>query len=275
MNAIVLDLETIPDLANWQPREEEAPLDPTQCSECHIPLTEEEKDVRKCTAMKRGKCRFPKPAKEGKDEFPPPHAHQIVVLGALVLKDGLPTNLFAWPTLNQEAQLLEAFAGAMGAFDSPPAVVTWNGGAFDLQVIQMRSLIHGVSQAWFTGDYRNRYTESHNVDLANILGGRRGDPAYMKLDTASRLIGLPGKQGMDGSMIRALVEAGQLGTATTYCLKDVVQTAFLYLRYRLVRGICTKAEYQIAAAKLAELATAQPGFEDFPMDRALMNGTPF
>ena len=41
---------------------------------------------------------------------------------------------------------------------------------------------------------------------------------------------------MDGSQIEALFNAGQMETIRNYCLCDVAQTAFLFLRYELLRG---------------------------------------
>ena len=70
------------------------------------------------------------------------------------------------------------------------------------------------------------------------------------LDGAARIIGLPGKDGVDGSQVEGLFHAGQLEALRRYCLSDVAQTAFLFLRYRLVSGDLDRDGYRHAAAGL-------------------------
>jgi predicted PolB exonuclease-like 3'-5' exonuclease len=76
------------------------------------------------------------------------------------------------------------------------------------------------------------------------------------LDGAARTIGLPGKDGTDGSQVEGLFNAGQIDALRRYCLADVTQTAFLFLRYRLVSGDLDRDGYRHAAsAMLASLET--------------------
>ena len=70
------------------------------------------------------------------------------------------------------------------------------------------------------------------------------------LDGAARIIGLPGKDGVDGSQVEGLFHAGQLEALRRYCLSDVAQTAFLFLRYRLVSGDLDRDGYRHAASGL-------------------------
>lgn len=264
MNAIILDLETVPDPAVWAPKAQEAPLPPGKCSKCGLDLTEEENQQRKCTKMQKGKCRFPTEAemKPAKDEFPPPYAHKIVCAGAMLIENFVPkwlTVLGAQPDdRQQEDGLLRAWAGLMAA--QPEArIVTWNGKGFDYLVIEARAMRHGVPQPWYTG--RN---DKSVLDLQHEWPSKFGD--YIKMHDAAKLIGLPGKNGIDGSMINALVSAGQLETAKAYCATDVVQTGYLYLRHCLVRGYIDGATYRSSCAAMAELWKDQRGFEDFVLD---------
>ena len=70
------------------------------------------------------------------------------------------------------------------------------------------------------------------------------------LDGAARVIGLPGKDGVDGSQVEGLFHAGQIEALRRYCLSDVAQTAFLFLRYRLVAGDLDRDGYRRAASGL-------------------------
>jgi predicted PolB exonuclease-like 3'-5' exonuclease len=83
-----------------------------------------------------------------------------------------------------------------------------------------------------------------------------GAARMTSLDGAARTIGLPGKDGVDGSQVEGLYHAGQIEALRRYCLSDVAQTAFLFLRYRLVSGDLDRDGYRHAAsAMLASLET--------------------
>jgi len=72
------------------------------------------------------------------------------------------------------------------------------------------------------------------------------------LDALARLIGLPGKVGVDGSQIEGMYRAGMLERIQSYCLSDVVQTALLFLRFRLLQGVLDRARYRSAVTALTE-----------------------
>ena len=83
-------------------------------------------------------------------------------------------------------------------------------------------------------DYRYRYSEAGHLDLADMLTDYGASRSTGGLDAMARLIGLPGKVGVDGSQVEGLYNAGQLELIKNYCLSDVAQTAFLFLRFRLL-----------------------------------------
>jgi predicted PolB exonuclease-like 3'-5' exonuclease len=80
------------------------------------------------------------------------------------------------------------------------------------------------------------------------------------LDGAARIIGLPGKDGVDGSQVEGLFHAGQIEALRRYCLSDVAQTAFLFLRYKLVAGDLDRDGYRHAAAGLLAACEADGRF---------------
>lgn len=247
----ILDLETVPDRKLWTPPEPEAALTPAQlnaCEKCGTFIDDAEVDAtgftkRKCAAMKRGDCRRPKPPAEGngKTPFPPKWAHQICVIG-FQLFDGDTGMPYGGPATavsvvpQEERQVLEAFSGFM--VEHNPSLVTWNGRGFDIPVVQLRSLRHGIPQPWYSSARAGRYSETQDLDLADVLshyqyGNTKGE---FSLDSMARLVGLPGKNGFDGTMVDDTVKAGGIGQVEAYCKQDVVQTAILWLRYKLLRG---------------------------------------
>jgi predicted PolB exonuclease-like 3'-5' exonuclease len=119
-------------------------------------------------------------------------------------------------------------------------------------VIALRSLRHGVPMSWYyEGRLRYRYSEDGHLDLCDMLSDH-GAARSMSLDAVARLIGLPGKCGVDGSQVEGLFNAGQLDAIKGYCLTDVAQTALLFLRFRLLQGVFDPERYRVLAAELVD-----------------------
>lgn len=183
--------------------------------------------------------------------FPPLFACRPVMLGALWLDEALActgVGTIGGDGRDEPAMIAE-FAALMN--QRRPRLVSWNGRSFDLPVLALRALRHGVPFPWYYGErqYRHRYSEDGHLDLCNIFADH-GAARMTSLDGAARLIGLPGKDGMDGSQVEPLWAAGQLDAIRDYCLTDVAQTAFLFLRYRLLAGLVDRDGYRAAAAGL-------------------------
>jgi 3'-5' exonuclease len=110
-------------------------------------------------------------------------------------------------------------------------LVSFHGKGFDLPVLELRSLKHGVATpAWFSP--ARRAGDGH-LDVKELLAGAA--PAA-PLDLYAKLVGLPGKEDVAGADVQALYAAGALDRIAAYCMTDVVQTFLLFLRHRLVDG---------------------------------------
>lgn len=221
---LVLDLETVPDLARWSrpelPHGVEAP-------------------------------------------FPPTWAHRIIVVGCLWLGDDYRLRRMGvvGEQEDDERFVLSELSRFVGR--AKPVLVTYNGRSFDLPVIALRSLHHGVSLAWYYRDrgIRYRYSEEGHLDLCDWLADH-GATRAGSLDAVARLIGLPGKFGVDGSQVEGLYRAGHLDRVRSYCLADVVQTAFVFLRFRLLQGNLDATGYRQAAETLLDGLAAEPRVKD-------------
>ncbi len=113
--------------------------------------------------------------------------------------------------------MMADFADFMGKWR--PHVVTWNGRGFDLPVLALRALRFGLDFRWYyRGEgYRYRFSEEGHLDLCDFLSDH-GAAKMTSLDGAARPIGLPGKDGVDGSQVEGLYHAGQLEALRHYCL---------------------------------------------------------
>jgi 3'-5' exonuclease len=233
---LVLDIETVPDVERWN-----------------------RPDVTSDTAAAPAV-----PAPRTTSLFPPTWAHRIVVIGCLWLDHGYrlkrlgvvgdPNGGEGSPDQRERA-LLEDFSRFVGR--ARPVLVTYNGRSFDLPVIALRALCHGVSLGWYYRErnVRYRYSEEGHLDLCDWLADH-GATRSGSLDAVARLIGLPGKVGIDGSQVEGLYESGQLGEIQKYCLADVAQTALLFLRFRLLQGVLRAEEYQAATRSLLDALDA-------------------
>jgi predicted PolB exonuclease-like 3'-5' exonuclease len=243
---LILDIETIPDTERW--RRPEAP----------------------------------------EPGFPPAWAHRIIVIGCLLLDDRYRLKrigVIGEPAApgdtasadDRERGLLEDFSRFVGK--ARPVLVTYNGRSFDLPVIALRALCHAVPLAWYYREkgVRYRFSEEGHLDLCDWLADH-GATRPGKLDAVARLIGLPGKVGIDGSQVDGLHRAGQLATIQKYCLADVAQTAFLFLRFRLLQGQLPIELYRERAVELLDALAADGRVGEvlgsLDRDRLLAGGPP-
>jgi predicted PolB exonuclease-like 3'-5' exonuclease len=184
-------------------------------------------------------------------DFLPLHLHRVVAIScALRDRDSFRVWSLGEPD-ESERVLVQRFFDGIEKYT--PQLVSWNGGGFDLPVLNYRALIHGVHAAryWDMGEddrefkwnnYISRYHSRH-LDLMDLLAmfqGRGNAP----LDQIAQLLGLPGKLGMDGSKVWDAYQAGQISAIRQYCETDVANTYLVFMRFQLVRGVLDEAQYR-------------------------------
>jgi len=206
--------------------------------------------------------------------LPPPPYHQVVVIGLLWLDSSchvIRMGVIGEP--KNERQVLLDFVKFVE--DRRPDLVTYNGRGFDLPVIVSRCLRHGIAfRHYFQGaDVRYRYTPAGHMDLMDYMSDF-GAARAVSLDTMAKLIGLPGKVGVDGKDVGPMVHAGRVSEVEAYCLCDVVQTAGLFLRVQLVRGELELEAYRGAMhtllGKIGEDERLKPVHEGLDRSRLLL-----
>jgi predicted PolB exonuclease-like 3'-5' exonuclease len=161
-----------------------------------------------------------------------------------------------------EAEIIQKFFNLVDTYT--PQLVSWNGGGFDLPVLQQRGLIHGVeamtywdlgerntekSKSFKWNNYISRYHLRH-LDLMDVLATYQ-PKANAGLEAMARLCGLPGKLGMSGDQVWGAYQNNQLAEIRAYCETDVVNTYLLYKRFNAMRF----AQMQHYPAVLAHVKT--------------------
>ncbi len=229
MNVLTFDIETIPDIASGRRLYELADLN--------------DADVARIMFHKRRE-------ETGDSEFLRHHLHRVVAI-SVVLRHADQVRVWSiGEEQSDEAEILRRFFDGIERYT--PTLVTWNGSGFDLPVLHYRALLHGVSapRYWDTGDldrdfkwnnYLSRYHARH-TDLMDVLSAYQGR-ASAPLDEVARMLGLPGKLGLDGSQVWDAYRAGRLAEIRAYCETDVLNTWLLYLRLELIRGHLDEARY--------------------------------
>lgn len=215
MSSIIFDIETVPDDELWTSN----------------PLT------------KAGKKRV-------KEEFAPLYAHRPIVIGLVMLDDDLALKHLGVMASDDEASLISSFTGWLA--QQPGTIVTYNGRDFDVPVLALRALRHGIPQHYNTVAHRKRYDEDNHLDLFAALTeyGNLGRAGF-SLDTLCRVIGLGGKGEMDGSQVATVYkQPGGVAKISAYCAQDCLRSAFLLARYLLMRGRISIEQYRIAARGL-------------------------
>lgn len=134
-------------------------------------------------------------------------------------------------TCAEERALLERFWDVAKHYDQ---VVTFNGRAFDVPFLYLRSAILNVpiSRKDWLG---SRYQAQPHCDLAEQLtffgvSGREGAARRFNLDFYCKVFGVqsPKARGITGMDVADLVRQGRMQAVAEYCLWDVQATLALY-----------------------------------------------
>ena len=200
------------------------------------------------------------------------HLHRVAAISC-VFRDDEGFRVRSLGNLDDaEPKLIQDFYRIVERYT--PQLVSWNGGGFDLPVLNYRALIHGINAArfWEMGDedrdfkwnnYLSRYHTRH-LDLMDHLAMYTGR-ANAPLDDLAKLCGFPGKMGVDGSQVWSLYQEGRLQEIRDYCETDVVNTYLVYCRYQLLRGRLTRDAYdtEIALVRTSLQNIAAPHWRDY------------
>ena len=142
--------------------------------------------------------------------------HGGVDLAACVLRERDSVRVWSLgEATDSEGALIQRFFDGIEKYT--PQIVSWNGGGFDLPVLNYRGLIHGVHAArfWDQGEddrdfkwnnYISRYHARH-LDLMDLMAMYQ-PRAAAPLDDIAQLMGFPGKIGIGGAFVNKDADFG-------------------------------------------------------------------
>src|SRR5262245_12128964 len=110
-------------------------------------------------------------------------------------------------------------------------LIGFNSRGFDMPVMELCALRYGCAAPRHWGEAQGtRYRDSkQHLDLLDVLSNYAGASRGYSLNALVQLLGYAGKDGMDGSAVQSLWDAGELETIMQYNRLDIVRTYALWL----------------------------------------------
>ncbi len=148
-------------------------------------------------------------------------------------------------------------------------IVTFNGRGFDIPLMELMAYRYGQkAKRHFKDKYagRNRFSDKH-IDLQDWLSNYGSIKMNGGLNLLAKIIGKPGKGTTKGEDVYEMNLKGMNKEINEYCIQDVLDTYFVFLRTRVMTGdISVAREHDIveAAKKMIESRQEEvPAFREY------------
>ncbi len=152
---------------------------------------------------------------------------ELAVIG--VATDDREPKTYARDMHESEADMLRAFRSDLKVVAARGVrLIGLNVLGFDRNFIRQRGIVHGLSMPPLITAEVKPWEKDMVCDLMTLwTNDNRG---RVSLDVLCAALGLPGKEGVDGSMVWDMVKAGRIAEVAAYCADDVRKTRACFLR---------------------------------------------
>lgn len=137
--------------------------------------------------------------------------------------------------IEDERRVIEGFAGGLDGHAQGYPVITVIGHnviGFDIRFLWQRAFALGIKMpAWFPRDPKP--WDGSVLDTMIAFAGHRGS---ISLDRLCLALGLPGKDGVDGSMVADMWRAGRFAEIAAYCRADVERVRNVHRKMQVAFG---------------------------------------
>lgn len=162
---------------------------------------------------------------------------QLAVVG-IALDDAEPVTFYSEDWASDEAKVLRsAFELIADSYtpqsDRRPVFVGHYITGFDLRFMFQRAVVLGIKPPAII-PFHARPWDDAVFDTMTRWAGHNGS---VKLDALCAALGIPGKNGMDGSHVWDFVRDGRIGEVATYCAGDVRMTRAAYRRMTFAQPV--------------------------------------
>ena len=156
---------------------------------------------------------------------------QVCCIGFAIEDEPARTYAVADNSPAEERHALESFFGHLTDAHSVtdrPVFIGHNSNGFDIPFVWKRCIVLGVKPPiWFPRDPKPWGDSTFDTMIAwNGPGARAGG----SMDRICKILGIPGKGGMDGSQVWPMFQAGRIDEIADYCRADVERTRAMFQR---------------------------------------------
>ena len=209
----------------------------------------------------------------GQDEanfFPPLALHRIIVpsilLANIQYRDQFEysyqayslTSMFSHNDADSLKALIPWFT------EKRPRFVTFNGRSFELPLMKLRCMYHGIQCGffWLTGDnkyenYDSRYSSQWHADMMDLVSAH-GAARNQKLREVSTAARLPGKIFGCGRDVLHMYQENRIDEIRSYCEIDSLETFLLYVRWQFIKCIIPAEGYKDSIVSVLRLLKSSP-----------------
>lgn len=177
-------------------------------------------------------------ATEGRD-FVNPAYHRPVSLAAIAVGEDYTISRIG--LLGEEPKTAASITREFWKVynQNKPILVDFNGHGYDVRLMELWAFqlgvqIHGRHFAKFGTRYR--FADEQHLDLHDFLTNNGAIRYRGGLDLFAKLLGKPGKMETKGDMVQELHDKGEQFKIDDYCLGDAMDTYFVFLRTRVIKG---------------------------------------
>lgn len=114
-------------------------------------------------------------------------------------------------------------------------LVTFNGRRFDIPLLELCAFRYGLVASDHFANRRGRY-KTPDIDIYELLGNKGATFITGGLSLLAKMIGKPGKMGFSGDKVLDAYREGKLREINDYCVCDVLDTYFVFLRLNVIQG---------------------------------------
>jgi hypothetical protein len=103
---------------------------------------------------------------------------------------------------------------------------------FDLRFLMQRAIVLGVQlPAWFPRD-----PKPWSREVFDTMAAWAGAKDSISLDNLCKVLGIPGKDGVDGSMVAGMWQRGEYDAIASYCRDDVERVRNVHRKMQVAFG---------------------------------------
>lgn len=103
---------------------------------------------------------------------------------------------------------------------------------FDLRFLMQRAIVLGIPMpSWFPRD-----PKPWAKDVFDTMAAWSGPRDSISLDNLCKVLGIPGKDGVDGSMVAGMWQRGEYDAIASYCRDDVERVRNVHRKMQVAFG---------------------------------------